>query len=89
MSRISSKTDKVTNTIAILNSWIVDQFNSLFGFACFIVKDIEFLDLISDSDIVFHYRRLNKSIYLVVIISLSNLQVCFCKERTCKEIDLG
>ena len=78
------------NAIAILNSWIVeDTFNSLFGFACFVVKDIELFDLISDSDIFFYYRWLNKSIHLVVIISLSNLQVCFCKERTCKEIDLG
>lgn len=37
------------------------NFNLLFGFACFIIKDNKLFVLISDFDICFYYRRSKKT----------------------------
>ena len=66
------ETDKVPNTIAILNSGKVEKyhFNSLFGFACFILKDSKFFVFILDSDTFFSViERVNESKHQMVIIT--------------------
>ena len=82
------ETDKVPNTIAIPNIGKVGKyhFNSLFGFARFILKDSKFFVFILDSDTFFSViKRVNKSKHqMVIITSLSNLEIYFLQGKNLK-----